>query len=153
MNELINHGESLVIDGPAGYGKSTLLKNIVKSLIGRNNPHVEKLNLPIYISSLDIFENDCNIGNAIRYKLATFTEAPISEVASKYHIHILLDSIDEFEDKIEDILKELSLYTQKYNIKYYIASRNSDLIVRKSSTTISTFSIKRFNLGQIKLFI
>lgn len=153
MNELINHGESIVIDGPAGYGKSTLLKNIVKSLIERNNPHVEKLNLPIYISSLDIFENDCNIGNAIRYKLATFTEAPIREVASKYHIHILLDSIDEFEDKIEDILKELSLYTQKYNIKYYIASRNSDLIVRKSSTNISTFSIKRFNLGQIKLFL
>lgn len=153
MSELISHDESLVIDGPAGYGKSTLLKNIVKSLIENNDSTSQKLNLPIYISSLDIYENDYNIGNTLRTKLATFTEAPLREVAATYYVHILVDSIDEFDDKIDGILSELSLYEQKYGIKYYIASRNCDIIARRSSTPISTFSIKRFNLGQIKLFL
>lgn len=62
MSELIDHSESLLIDGPAGYGKSTLLKRIARQLIDQNSPQGRK-NIPIYISSLDIFENDYNIGN------------------------------------------------------------------------------------------
>jgi len=152
MSEIIDHRESLLIDGPAGYGKSTLLKRIARELIDYNLPHQRK-NLPIYMSSLDIFESGFNIRNTIRNKLTDFTEAPLSELAENHHIHLLIDSIDEFDENIQNILQELSDLQSKYNVKYYIATRYSEGIVQQSKAKLSVFSIKRFNLGQIKLFL
>lgn len=153
MAELISHEESLIIDGPAGYGKSTLLKSIAKSLIDQNSPASDKKHFPIYLTSLDIFEANYNIGNAIRAKIGDFTEAPLSEIAQNYHVHLLIDSIDEFDDNIQNIINELSDLGQRHGIKYYIATRNTENIASKSPVRLSTFSIKRFNLGQIKLFL
>lgn len=153
MAELISHDESLIIDGPAGFGKSTLLKTIARNLIEQNGPQSDKKNFPIYISTLDIFEENFNIGDVIRKKIGSFTEAPISELANEYKVHLLIDSIDEFEDQIPSILEQLSDIEKKYHIKYYIATRNTELIASKSPSKLSTFSIRRFNLGQIKLFL
>lgn len=153
MVELIKYKEPLVIDGQAGYGKSTLLKSIARYLIDNNGPKDNRKNFPIYLSSLDIFENNFNIGNAIRNKIGNFTECSIKELSEVYQIHLLIDSIDEFEDEAENVLQELADINNKYGIKYYIATRNYESIVNKSKETIATFSIRRFNLGQIKLFL
>ncbi len=153
MEELISHKDSLIIDGPAGYGKSTLLKSIAKSLIEQNTVSSEKRNFPIYLTSFDIFEGEYNIGNAIRAKIASITDSSINELSKNYYIHLLIDSIDEFDDRIQSITNELAELSRKYRIKYYIATRNTETIASKSTAKLSTFSIKRFNLGQIKLFL
>lgn len=153
MAELIEHDESLIIDGPAGFGKSTLLKTIARNLIEQNGPQADKKNFPIYISTLDIFEDSFNIGNVIRKKIGNFTEAPLSELAEEYCVHLLIDSIDEFDEQIPSILEQLSDIEKKCHVKYYIATRNTELIASKSPSKLSTFSIRRFNLGQIKLFL
>lgn len=153
MSELIAHEESCVIDGPAGFGKTTLLKSIARTLIESNGPKSKQMNFPIFLSSLDIFENNFNIGDAIRKKIGNFTEAPLSELAKEYKVHLLIDSIDEFDDNIERILDELQIIKDRYNIKYYIASRNYEIVARKAKTELSTFSIRRFNIAQVKLFI
>ena len=78
---------------------------------------------------------------------------PLSELVSQYDVQLFIDSIDEFEEEMESILKELSLLESKYKIKFYIASRNADILIRKSTTPLDNFSIKRFDLTQIKLFL
>ena len=85
--------------------------------------------------------------------MSDFTESPLSELAEDYNIHILIDSIDEFEDKIQNILQELSKLQKNHGVKYYIATRNSESIAQRSQTNLSKFSIRRFNLAQIKLFL
>lgn len=152
-SELISYQQPLILDGQAGYGKSTLLKSIAHHLIENNGPKDEKKSFPIYLSSLDIFENNFNIGNAIRSKIGNYTEFSIRELSEVYNVHLLIDSIDEFEDETENLLRELAEIYSKYGIKYYIATRNYENIVNKSKNAIATFSIRRFNLGQIKLFL
>ena len=78
VDELINHDESVIIEGEAGSGKSTLLKKIGVKLIEENPTTQGKKHLPIYITSLEIFDAG-NVTEAIRAKIATFTEAPLSE--------------------------------------------------------------------------
>ena len=85
MEELISHKDSLIIDGPAGYGKSTLLKSIAKSLIEQNTVSSEKRNFPIYLTSFDIFEGEYNIGNAIRAKIASITDSSINNTSVNFY--------------------------------------------------------------------
>ena len=153
VSELIGYQHSLIIDGQAGAGKSTLLKQLVKKQIESNSSIKAKKYYPIYLTSIDIFNADFNISNAIRNATADYTEMPLSELVSQYDVQLFIDSIDEFEEEMESILKELSLLESKYKIKFYIASRNADILIRKSTTPLDNFSIKRFDLTQIKLFL
>ena len=152
VNELIAHNESLIIEGEAGSGKSTLLKKIGVKLIDENTTKIEKKHLPIYLTSLEIFYAE-NVANAIREKLAPTYESPLSELAKEYDIHLLIDSIDELSEKQSDILNELNDLSEKYGLKYYIASRNGDNLVSLAPARVSSFSIRKFNLTQIKLFL
>lgn len=153
MSELIAHDESLIIDGPAGFGKSTLLKSIARNLIEQNDSNSGKKNFPIFISTLEIFEENINIHNVILKKIGNYTEASLKELSDEYNVHLLLDSIDEFDDNIPNIMNQLADIEKKYKVKYYVATRNTEVIASKSPAKLSTFSIKRFNLGQIKLFL
>lgn len=153
MTELISHDESLIIDGPAGFGKSTLLKSIARNLIEQNDSGSEKKNFPIFVSTLEIFESEFNIHNVILKKIGNYTEASFRELSDEYKVHLLIDSIDEFDESIPSILNQLAEIEKKYKVKYYIATRNSEIIASKSPAKLSTFSIRRFNLTQIKLFL
>ena len=153
MVELIKFESPLILDGQAGYGKSTLLKSIVRNLIDNNSPKDTKKNFPIYLSSYDIFDSGFNIGDAIRSKIGRFTGLSIKELSNEYKVHLMIDSIDEFEDDAEKLLHELATLYSKFGIKYYIATRNSECIVNKTRENLATFYIRRFNLGQIKLFL
>ena len=153
--ELIDHSESLIIEGEAGAGKSTLLKKIGVKLVEENTPQSAKKHLPIFITAMEIFDADNNVSNAIRNKMAqyNFTEAPLSEISQQYDVHLLIDSIDELEEKQEAILVELKDLEKKYGIKYYVTTRNGDGLISKVPGKVSTFSIRKFNLTQIKLFL
>lgn len=152
VNELIAHKESLIIEGEAGSGKSTLLKKIGVKLIDENTTDIEKKHLPIYLTSLEIFEAE-NIANAIRKKLESFSEAPLAELAREYDVHLLIDSIDELADKQTEMLNELDDLRKRHGLKYYVASRNGDNLVSLAPAQLSSFSIRKFNLTQIKLFL
>jgi len=153
VSELITHKDSLVIEGEAGSGKSTLLKKIGEKLIEENTTSREKKNLPIYLTALDIFTANNNVGNAIREKLGSYYEAPLSELSDEYCIHLLIDSIDELTDKQEDILTELNKLEKDHGLKYYIASRNGDNLLSVAPERLASFSMRKFNLTQIKLFL
>ena len=153
VNELIAHDESVVIEGEAGSGKSTLLKKIGVKLIEENTPDRQKKHLPIYITAMEIFEADNSVSNAIRTKLATLSDAPLSELTQQYDIHLLIDSIDELTDKQESILEELDKLEKNYKLKYYVTTRNGDSLISLAPGRVSSFSIRKFNLTQIKLFL
>ncbi len=153
ISDIINHNLPVVIDGYPGSGKSTLLKKIGQLLIENNSSDLCLKNLPIYLSASDLFKAEYNVIDAILGKLPQFSEECIGELAKSYHIHILIDSIDEFEEQIDSILDTLNKLYITYAIKFYIASRNGDSIVQRSNRPISLFNIKRFNITQIKSFI
>ena len=153
VNELIAHKESLILEGEAGAGKSTLLKKIGEKLIEENATGIKKKHLPIYLSSLELFDAGSSVSNAVRNKLASFSEAPLSEIAQEYDVHLLIDSIDEIADRQSEMLTELNTISKQCGIKYYIASRNGDNLLSKAPANMSSFSIRKFNLSQIKLFL
>lgn len=153
VDELIAHKESVIIEGEAGAGKSTLLKKIGVKLIEENTTHLQKKHFPIYITALEIFEANNNVSNAIRDKIASFSEAPLSELTQQYDVHLLIDSIDELTDKQEDILTELNKLEKEYGLKYYVTTRNGDSLLSMAPGKVSSFTIRKFNLTQIKLFL
>lgn len=153
LNELIAHKESIIIEGEAGAGKSTLLKKIGIKLIEDNTTHIQKKHFPIYLTALEIFEADNNVSNAIRTKIATFSEAPLSELTQQYDVQLLIDSIDELTNKQEDILAELNKLEKDYCLKYYVTTRNGDSLISMAPGRVSLFTIRKFNLSQIKLFL
>ena len=74
-------------------------------------------------------------------------------MSDDYCIHLLIDSIDELTDKQEDILTELNKFEKEYGLKYYIASRNGDNLLSVAPERLASFSMRKFNLTQIKLFL
>ena len=153
VNELIAFEDSLVIEGEAGSGKSTLLKKIGERLIEENTSGISKKHLPLYVSALDIFDAGNSVINAISNKLASISEASLSEISEEYDVHLLIDSIDELSDQQNTILEELNTIESRCHLKYYIATRNGDCLLSKSPANLSLFSIRKFNLTQIKLFL
>lgn len=151
VNELIEHDESVIIEGEAGAGKSTLLKKIGVKLIDENTNKIIKKHLPIYITAMEIFDAG-SVSNVVREKIKTFYGASIPEITELYDVHLLVDSIDELDNQ-EDILKELHNLEKDYKLKYYVTTRNGDNLMSMASGQVSLFSIRRFNLAQIKLFL
>lgn len=154
VSELIEYQESVVIDGSAGAGKTTLLKKIGELLIEKNTSELSKKHLPIYVSAVDIYDSHFDIFLAISQKVETISEGSLRELQEEYDIQVLIDSIDEFDEMhSRKIITDLNKITHDYKIKYYIASRCADNIINYSETKVSIFSIRRFNISQIKLFL
>lgn len=155
IEDLIQQQTSLLIQGEAGCGKSTLLKRIVKYLIEGNPILKEKKNLPIYLSVQEIVGAANDLKQLIQTKLHTILgDAPLGEIKDKYFIHLLLDSIDELDELQSSIFEQLGKLEKNYGIKYYIASRNADLLLQNiGMINLDVYDIRRFNLEQIKHFL
>lgn len=156
VHEVITSKSSILIQGEAGCGKSTLLKRIAKNLIEHNSGiNDSKKNLPLYITVQDLVVGAEDIKTLIRNKLNIILgEAPLSDIKDKYYIHMLIDSMDELEDLQANILSQLQDLEKKFGIKYYIASRNTDIIQQNATElAVETYNIKRYNLEQIKHFL
>ena len=156
VQEVIASKSSVLIQGEAGCGKSTLLKKIAKNLV-EDNPGIkgDKKNLPLYITVQDLIAGADNIITLIQNKLNIILgEAPLSEIKDKYYIHILIDSMDELDDLQSKILSQLQDIEKKFGVKYYIASRNTDIIQQNAiGLAVEVYDIRRYNLEQIKHFL
>lgn len=155
IDDIIKQKQSLIIQGEAGCGKSTLLKSIIKHLIDENSTLKGKKNLPIYLTAQDIITSIEDIKFLIQDKLRIILgEAPLYEIKDKYYIHLLIDSIDELEDFHNVIFEQLEKLKEKYNIKYYVASRNVDMLLQNvENANVEIYDIRRFNFEQIKHFL
>ncbi|MBR2298591.1 MAG: NACHT domain-containing protein [Clostridia bacterium] len=156
VHDVITSKSSILIQGEAGCGKSTLLKKIAKKLI-EDNPGIKngKKNLPLYITVQDLIIGINDIKTLIQDKLNIILgEAPLGEIKDKYYIHILIDSIDELDELQSKILSQLQELERKYGVKYYIASRNTDIIQQNATgLAVEVYDIRRYNLEQIKHFL
>ena len=154
--EVVASTSSVLIQGEAGCGKSTLLKKIAKNLIEDNSGiKDDKKNLPLYITVQDLITGVDDIKGLIQNKLNIILgEAPLAEIKGKYLIHILIDSMDELDELQAKILSQLQDIEKKYDVKYYIASRNSDIILQNApQLAVEIYDIRRYNLEQIKHFL
>ena len=152
---IINENKPAYICGLSGSGKTTLLKNIGLSLIEENQQCKIK-NLPIFISSLDILQNDLDINKIIRLKLDRhFAGRELKKLSKEYRILILIDSIDEFEqDIIKKIHDQLDDNFKKLGICYLIGTRDSDSLQDSAQDiNIRRYNISRFNTAQMQRFI
>ena len=156
FSDVVASTSSVLIQGEAGCGKSTLLKKIAKSLIEDNSGiKVGKKNLPLYITVQELIAGADDIKSLIQNKLTIILgEAPLSEIKDKYFIHILIDSMDELEELQAKIVSQLQDVEKQYGVKYYIASRNSDIILQNApELAVEIYDIRRYNLEQIKHFL
>ena len=164
MGDLILEKKNCIIEGISGTGKTTLLQNIGIELIKQNSKESsiikknssEKKNLPVYITSTDILSACRNINRAILVKLNTFfPDTNFKELAIKYNIFVLIDSMDEFdEDDKEKALRHLMANYKSKNIKFYIGTRNLDCSRQyEKQYEIQSYTLSRFNLDQVKRFV
>lgn len=164
MGDLILEKKNCIIEGISGTGKTTLLQNIGIELIKQNSKessiikknNSEKKNLPVYITSTDILSACRNINRAILVKLNTFfPNTNFKELAIKYNIFVLIDSMDEFdEDDKEKALRHLMANYKSKNIKFYIGTRNLDCSRQyEKQYEIQSYTLSRFNLDQVKRFV
>lgn len=154
IDQLLAH-ENFIISGEAGTGKSTLLKEISKRLIKKNETKVDKC-IPIYIKDSDIFDNNFSLWGSIEKSLKkNFTTFDIDKIFDEYYLKLLVDSIDGFERKYqESILKELNQLTEYYNLNYIICTRNYEYLTRGCDLCEhSNPTIHNFDLRQVKLYL
>ncbi len=152
---ILKENKPAFISGLSGSGKTTLLKNMGFSLIEENQTLTQK-NLPIYVTALEILQNDFDINKIIRLKLDThFVGKEIKILSKEYKITILIDSIDEFEDeKRQNVLSQLNSNYNKFGILYFMGTRDGDLLQRSTSETkIRKYDISRFNTAQMQRFV
>lgn len=156
FSDVVASTSSVLIQGEAGCGKSTLLKKIAKSLIEDNSGiKVGKKNLPLYITGQELIDGADDIKSLIQNKLTIILgEAPLLEIKDKYFIHILIDSMDELDELQAKVVSQLRDVEKQYGVKYYIASRNSDIILQNApELAVEIYDIRRYNLEQIKHFL
>lgn len=153
INYLIEDDHNKIISGDAGTGKTTLIKKIGEKLIQSNSSN-ENRNLPIFLSSTEIFENDYDIISLLEKKVSINFDVN-ENFYGVYKIVLLVDSIDELEKDIQkSILKDLTQLSIDKNIKFTLATRNSEQIsslIEKNNLKI--FQLEKFNNDQIKKFV
>lgn len=152
IKKIIEDSKNYIITGDAGTGKSTFLQAIGNTLINQNKGTSKKI-IPIFIKASKISENGFSILNAINNYLVE-TNPNINDVYSQYSIVALIDSIDEFDLEIRDkLVAELNCLNDK-NIRYILATRNSQNLIKETSIENSQVaSLYNFDLNQVRLYI
>lgn len=152
---IIKENQPAYICGLSGSGKTTLLKNIGLSLI-EENQQLERKNLPIFISSLEILQNDFDVNKIIRLKLDRhFAGIELKKLSKDYKILVLIDSIDEFDQpKTKVVQDQLDDNFRKLGVNYLIGTRDSDSLQDLSQDVkIRRYNIARFNTAQMQRFV
>ncbi len=143
-----------IIAGDTGTGKTTFLRKMGETSIKEADPNKKK-RIPIFISTVDLISCDYNVSKAINKNLNGFYEGNYLKALETCDILILVDSIDEFERKIQkNILIELESLFNEFNINYFIGTRHIDNGFNEHiNQEMSYFNIDKFNDHQIKNFI
>lgn len=156
IENLMSDKRCALINGISGSGKSTLLQKIGLNLLDQNDKKEGKKHLPIYLTATDILASCRNVNNAILAKISFKKYAKLHEVVEDYDVTVLIDSIDEFEEKDRDnILRVLINNYENKKIKFYLASRYTSLETSQKELKgkVAEYSISKFNDEQIKRFV
>ncbi len=148
-------GGNYFLSGDAGTGKSTLLKEIGKLAILNNNDSIRK-NLPIRIKTSLIASSNYSIEEAIEKEINTLIGKENAEkIYNDYHIILLIDSIDEFEnEKQQTIFKELDNLVKNENLNFILATRNYEHLTKDCEVCahVNTM-LSNFDLHQVKQYL
>ncbi|WP_368876882.1 NACHT domain-containing NTPase, partial [Proteus vulgaris] len=152
---IVSEQDPLIITGEAGMGKSTLLKKIGEKLILEND-NIDTRIIPVYISTLELFEAGLNVEKVVIEKISLFFKIDkIDDFLENYKLLILIDSIDEFEDsQKESIINYLKDINEKKKVRYIIASRSKEFTIGNTSLNeVKSYNISRFDNKQIAHFV
>ncbi len=163
LNRVIDENERLLmLHGDPGTGKTRLLNEIGKLLINRNSMSLGKRYLPVFIDSVNLRDalNDkddidfCSLiltGKLDNY----FTGHNIEFILSNYQLTILVDSIDEFEEKYKSkIIREFEVLMDK-GVLVFIGTRSNtldDVFKGSASKAFKEVYIQKFNDEQVEKF-
>lgn len=153
--EKFTNGGNFIISGDAGTGKSTLLKEIGKLCIVKNNDSIIKT-LPIRLKTNLIANSNYSINEAINKEISTLIGGEnVTKIFKDYRVLLLIDSIDEFEtEKQKNIFNELTELFQNENLNFILASRNYEKLTRECEVCehINTI-LSNFDLHQVKQYL
>jgi len=155
INKIVNIEKPLVLSGDAGTGKTTTLKKIGEKLISLNANKSDKRKIPVFISSTDLIESNNQIANVVEKKLGKFFKLLFKDIIKSYEITLLIDSIDEFDNKtIELIISQLDKFYKLYSIRYILATRHFDNAFNEYiKSPVNYFYIEKFNTEQMQKFL
>ena len=153
--KILNIDTPAIISGDTGAGKSTFLKKIGESCILATEDDLKDRKIPIFISTIDLIANNYDIISTINSNLNGFFNGNYLEAIKSNKVLLLIDSIDEFDKKVQrNILEDLEVLTKNKRINYFIATRHLDNgFANFIKHKISYFNIEKFNNHQIKHFI
>lgn len=147
--------ENYILSGEAGTGKSTVLKEIGKRIIEKNKES-DKKSIPIIVNSSELVQSDFKINDVINIELEnSFSEFGLDKVFEEYHIVLLVDSIDEFEQPIRvSILNDLSEIGKRANFSFLLCTRNYEALISECQICkhYNPFLVN-FDLKQVKKFL
>lgn len=153
--EKYTDGGNFFISGDAGTGKSTLLKEIGRICILKNNDSLIKT-LPIRLKTNLIANSNYSIKEAINKEVSMLIGGEnIIKIFKDYRILLLIDSIDEFEtEKQKNIFIELNDLFQNENLNFILASRNYEKLTKECDICehINTI-LSNFDLHQVKQYL
>ncbi|QLE00936.1 NACHT domain-containing protein [Galbibacter sp. BG1] len=148
-------GKNYFISGDAGTGKTTLLKEIGKIAIQKNQNSTNKI-LPIKIKTTLIANSDYSIVKAIESEVVSFvSEEGVDKVYKDYRILLLIDSIDELERlKQREIFHELRELSEQHSLNFILATRNYESLTKECEVCdhINTL-LSNFDLNQVQRYL
>jgi hypothetical protein len=154
LDNLLNQ-DNFILSGEAGTGKSTILKEIGKRIIDKNR-NIDKKVIPILINSSTLIQYDFDINKVIEVELGnSFSEFGLEKIFEEYHITLLVDSIDEFEQNNQTILlNDLNEIRKDNNFNFILCTRNYESLVSGCDMCEhkNPFLVN-FDLKQVKKFL
>lgn len=155
VEELIDLDLPILLSGDAGSGKTTVLKHLGISMMDKVESENKLPRLPVFITALDLKNDEYDVKSSIQKKLKPIiSEGGLGDLNNRYQLIVLIDSLDELEDKQSAIVFDLEMLRRKYKIRYIIATRNADsfkTIAKEDS--LYDVHIRRFNYEQVTSFI
>lgn len=148
-------GNNYFISGDAGTGKTTLLKEIGKIVIDKNNNSPKKT-LPIRLKTTLIANSSFSINDAIDREVQVLIGSEKNNIVfDDYRILLLIDSIDEFEtEKQQSIFNELNDLVSTEDLNFVIATRNYENLTKNCQVCDHTHTmLSNFDLHQVKEYL
>ena len=151
----------LLLHGDPGTGKTRLLNEIGRLLISRNTKNLGKRYLPIFIDTISLRDTISEKGEIDLCTLILenrikehFNNMSFEELVSNYQLVLLIDSLDEFEEKFKNkITNQLESLMDK-GIIVFLGTRSNTLDAFKKSadTNLKDVYIQKFNNHQVEIF-